>query len=73
MRFLGWILKYSMKHIICCKQKCKICSHKNILLVILHNSKWGCKYFLFQDIDKCINWQLCLKIGYYDFHKNHYI
>lgn len=39
MWFLGWIFKYNIKHFISCKQKCNICSHKNILLVILYNSE----------------------------------
>lgn len=71
--FLGLIFKYNIKHFISCKQKCKICSHKNILFLTLHNSKWSCKYFLSWDIDKCINWQMCLKIGHYDFLKKCYI
>lgn len=54
-----FIFKYNIKHFISCKQKCKICSHKNILFITLHNSKWGCKYFLLRDIEKCINWQMC--------------
>lgn len=35
------IFKYNIKRFISCKQKCKIYSHKNILLVIVHNSEWG--------------------------------